>query len=247
MKPPSAVKSVQLHGTGQVALVPVELSNGVKTLDTYAYLDNGSCQSLLLTSAASELEIDMNTVAKMPISGYHTTREIDCSQVSVQIKPYRSQNSSVVSIDVLAVPDLNRTPVKTSELNKLCSKFDHLKHITFPNVKQNQVCIIIGIDNLGLIHYNEIVKGPKNTPWAVKTPLGWTCAGKTNIIADEQNPVLKTQICSHGQLDNELFTKVQDWMNIENYGIASKKKALSKNDEKALEILQSTTRFKDGH
>ena len=189
----------------------------------------------------------MNTVAKMPISGYHTTREIDCSQVSVQIKPYRSQNSSVVSIDVLAVPDLNMTPVKTSELNKLCSKFDHLKHITFPNVKQNQVCIIIGIDNLELIHYNEIVKGPKNTPWAVKTPLGWTCAGKTNIIADEQSPVLKTQICSHGQLDNELFTKVQDWVKIENYGIASKKKALSKNDEKALEILQSTTRFKDGH
>ena len=36
-------------------------------------------------------------------------------------------------------------------------------------------------------------------------------------------------------------------MKIENYGIASKKKALSKNDEKALEILQSTTRFKDGH
>ena len=36
-------------------------------------------------------------------------------------------------------------------------------------------------------------------------------------------------------------------MKIENYGIASMKKALSKNDEKALEILQSTTRVKDGH
>ena len=34
---------------------------------------------------------------------------------------------------------------------------------------------------------------------------------------------------------------------IEDFGIASKNKALSKNDEKALEILQSTTRFKDGH
>ena len=35
-------------------------------------------------------------------------------------------------------------------------------------------------------------------------------------------------------------------MKIENYGIASKKKALSKSDEKALEILQSITRFNDG-
>ena len=70
VKPPSAVNSVQLHGTGQLALVPVKLAIGVKTLDTCAYLDNGSCQSLLLTSAASELDIDKNTVAKIPISGY---------------------------------------------------------------------------------------------------------------------------------------------------------------------------------
>ena len=192
MNPPSAVKSVQLHGTGQLPLAPVELSNGVKTLDTYAYLDNGKCQNLLLISAASELEIDMNTVTKMPISGYHTTREINRSRVSVQIKPYSSQNSSIVSTDVLAVPDVNMTPVKTSELNKLCSKFDHPKQITFPNVKENQSCLIIGIDNLEQIYYSETVKGPKNTPWAVKTPLGWTFARKTNIIADEQNPVLRT-------------------------------------------------------
>ena len=243
MKRPSAVKSVQSHGTSQVAFVLVETAIGVKTLDTYAYLDNGSCQSLLLTSAASELDIDRNTVSKMPTSGYHTTREIDCSQVSVQIKLYRSQNSSVVSIDMLAVPDRNMTPVKTIELNKLCGKFDHLKHITFPHFKENQVCSIIGIDNHEKIHYSEIVNVPKNTPRAVKTPLGWTCARKTNIIADEKNPVMKFQICSQGQLDNEFFTKVQDWMKIEYYGIASKKKALSKNDEKALEILQSKTKY----
>ena len=101
------------------------------------YLDNGSCQSWPLTSAASELEIDMNTVAKIPISGYHKTREIDCSQVSVQIKPYRSQNSLEVTIDVLAVPDFNLTPVKTSELSKLCSKFDNLKHITLNTSQEN--------------------------------------------------------------------------------------------------------------
>ena len=81
--------------------------------------------------------------------------------------------------------------------------------------------VIIGIDNFELIHHSEIVKGPKNTPWSVKTPQGWTCAGKTNRIADKQNRVLKTQVCSLGQLDNDLFTKVQDWMKIENYGIAS--------------------------
>ena len=94
-----------------------------------------------------------------------------------------------------------------------------------------------------MIHYSKVIKGPKNTPWAVETPLGWTCAGKTSVTADEQNPVFKTLINCHPRLDNELFTKVQQWMKIENYGIASSKNAMSKNDKKALQILESTKNF----
>ena len=58
------VKAVHLQGTGQVAVVTVQLKNGEKTLSTYAYLDNGSCQSWLLKSAASELNIDMKIIRK---------------------------------------------------------------------------------------------------------------------------------------------------------------------------------------
>ena len=36
-------------------------------------------------------------------------------------------------------------------------------------------------------------------------------------------------------------------MKIENYGIASSKKAMSKNDEEALQIFESTTKLSDGH
>ena len=35
-------------------------------------------------------------------------------------------------------------------------------------------------------------------------------------------------------------------MKIENYGIASSTRAMSKNDENALQILESTTKFSDG-
>ena len=40
---------------------------------------------------------------------------------------------------------------------------------------------------------------------------------------------------------------VSDWMKIENLGIASPKKAISKNDKRALEILDNTTQLIDGH
>ena len=85
IRPSSIVKSVQLHGTVQVVFLPFQLSNGEKTFETYAYLDNGSCQSRLLQFAALILGIDMKIFGKMPTSGYHTTKEIDYSPVSLNL------------------------------------------------------------------------------------------------------------------------------------------------------------------
>ena len=241
------VKAVNLQGTGQVTVVPVQLKNGEKTLNTYAFLDNGSCQSLLLKSAASELNIDMNFIGKMPISGYHMTKEIDCTPVKVYIKPLQSDQLSFLLTDVIAVPNLNMSPVDTDKLNQLCASFEHLGHISFPEIGKNSVSIILGIDNLDLIHYKQIVNGPKNAPWEVETQLGWTCAGKTDLALDETYPVQFTTLNSHPNMDEQMFKMVTDWMKNENLGIASPKKAMSKNDKRALEILENTTQLIDGH
>ena len=178
------VKAVHLQGPGQVAVVPVQVKNGEKTLNTYAYLDKGSCQSLLLKSAASELNIDTEFVGKMP-SGYHMTKEINCAPVKVYIKPLQSDQQNFLLTDVIAVPNLNMSPVDTEKLKQLCASFEHLSHISFPEIGNNSVSIILGIDNLDLIHYKQKVKGPKNAPWRVETQLGWTCAGKTDLALDE--------------------------------------------------------------
>ena len=107
--------------------------------------------------------------------------------------------------------------------------------------------ITLGIENLDLIHYKQIVKGPKNAPWGVKTQLGWTCAGKTDLALDETYPVQFTQLNSHPNMDEKMFKMVSDWMKIENLGIASHKKAMAKNDKRTLEILENTTQIIDGH
>ena len=241
------VKAVHLQGTGQVAVVPVQLKNGEKTLNTYVYLDNGSCQSLLLKSAASELNIDMNFVGKMPISGYHMIKEIDCAPVKVYIKPLQSDQQSFLLTDVIAVPNLNMSPVDTEKLNQLCASFEHLSHISFSEIGNNSVSIILGIDNLDIIHYKQIVKRPKNAPWGVENQLGWTCAGKTDLARDKTYPVQFTQLNSHPNMDEQMFKMVSDWMTIENLGIASHKKAMSKNDKRALQMLENTTQLIDGH
>ena len=94
----------------------MQLKNGEKTLSTYSYLDNGSCLSLLLKSAASELNIDMKVIGKMAISGYHMTKEIDCIPVSVYIKPLQSEQQNFFLTDVIAVPNLNMSPSDTKKI-----------------------------------------------------------------------------------------------------------------------------------
>ena len=159
----SNVKILNLQGTGKVAVVPVQLKKGDKLLDIYAYLENVSCQSLLLKSTATNLNLNMNTIGKMPISG-----EINCAPVKFQIRPLEG-DQSFEQIDVVAVPDLNMSPVDTKKLNCLCDSFDQLNHIGFPDMGDNYVSIILGIDNLDLIDNKHILKGPKNAPWGVET------------------------------------------------------------------------------
>ena len=204
------VKAVHLQGTGQVAVVLVQLKNSEKTLSTYAYLDNSSFQSLLLKSAASAFNTDMKIIGKMPISGYQMTKKIDCAPVKFFIKRLQSDQQSFLLTDVIAVSNSNMSPVDTEKLNQLCASFEHLSNIGFPEIGNNSVSIILGIDNLDLILYKQIVKGPKNSPWGVETQLGWSCTGKTDLALGETYPVQFTQLNSHPNMDEQMFKMVSN-------------------------------------
>ena len=60
----SNVKPVQFVGLGQVAFVAVQLVNGNKSVKTKAYLDNGSCQSLLLKLSVREVGLKLEKQVK---------------------------------------------------------------------------------------------------------------------------------------------------------------------------------------
>ena len=113
---------------------------------------------------------------------YHTTKEFDCSKVYFEIRSIDSSIEPVRLNDVMAVPNLKMSAKNVAQLNALFKNYDHLSHINFPELHWNNISNIIGIENLDLIHYKQIIKGPKNAPWGIETPLGWTCAGKTNLV-----------------------------------------------------------------
>ena len=81
----------------------------------------------------------------------------------------------------------------------------------------------------------------------METPLCRTCAGRTNLDIKGSTPVQYTLVQNWLNINNSLFKLVQDWMKVENLGIASPRKALSKNDKTAIQILESTTKIVDCH
>ena len=68
-----------------------------------------------------------------------------------------------------------------------------------------------------------------------------------NLVFNESTPVQYTQVQNCPNMDDSLFKLVQDWMKVENLGIVLPRKALSDNDKRAIEILESTTKIVDGH
>ena len=146
----------------------------------------------------------------------------------------------------MATLDLNMSTVNEAHLSALCTNYDHLSRINFPELERNNVSIIIGID-LDLIHYEQIIKSLKNAPWGVEITLEWTCAGKTNLVFSESTPVQYTQVQNCPNMIDSLFKSVQDWMRVENLGIALPRKILSENDERAIENIEFNTKIVDGH
>jgi len=62
-------------------------------------------------------------------------------------------------------------------------EYPHLQRVAFPKLpKEARISILIGTDYNGLFKPIKIVDNPQNhrDPWAVLTPLGWTCIGPSS-------------------------------------------------------------------
>ena len=76
-------------------------------------------------------------------------------------------------------------------------------------------------------------------PWAVKTKLGWTLCGPL----PQQKAVQMTASCVTASEDDALAEQIKTWWDIESYASRCDVSGRSKEDEKALQMLEQTTKF----
>ena len=139
-----------------------------------------------------------------------------------------------------------------NDLNEACSPYPHLQHIHFPNLSDNKIQILLGVDATQYILEREFLQGPSGSPFALRNILGGTITGpikrKSNPIQQEINFLsLSYRAFDHAltnltvDTERHLSECVTSFWKIENTGTEFEETADTSTDSKrAVQILQDT-------
>lgn len=146
-----------------------------------ALLDSGASSTLINEALANDLGLPVKLgPMKRKVNYADRKAEMQSSLVEFQISSLDGLNTQVCY--GWTVKDLAKnTGIVDWSIQK--SEFSHLKKVPFAMLPKDPVIsVLIGTDNRKLFKPTKVVDNPENEndPWAVLTPLGWTCIGSSS-------------------------------------------------------------------
>ena len=220
-------------------VVPVVImSSDDKRLSTYAFLDNGCTDTLIDQQLADELNIK-GIPEDIQITTITSCEQANAQRVNFILKSVDGEEEIKVS-DAYILPDLHQSNQVLPESIDV-SAYPHLQDIKFPSVDVPRVSILLG-SNVPSAHVQREVRcDDDNGLHGYRYPLGWSLCGP--LISEGKHSASLNFISTDYQLDEALerFWKIED--NV----ISGAKKELSVDDKRALQIIDETTRFVNGH
>ena len=224
--------------------IPVTLQHQNKFVSTYAFLDSGSSCSYISEKLARNLDV----VTKSPsvqllVGGFHGSKTLTVEPVSFILHPF-GQNAEKFQIDnAFVLPKINLHNADPTQLNSICQSYSHLKEISFPDLSDNQIGLILGQDNFDLITAKAVFKGPDNAPRAVLTDIGWTIGGPNDTSFEQSS--FQAPVYHSDQQDKDLYDLLASFWRMDTYG-TSPEITMSHDEKHAFQTLKATTRYVDG-
>jgi hypothetical protein len=139
-----------------------------------------------------------------------------------------------------------RIPPYSLDVSELKQAQPYMEKVDMKSMKNVRPSLLIGIDNGKLTGHREILEGKDYEPIATMTKLGWAIGG-VKFSPGRQTSHQIFHICEKTMQDDELHHLVKDFFSTEVFGVKVREgKPKSRQDERALRILDSTTRRIDG-
>ncbi|XP_062708042.1 uncharacterized protein LOC115258210 isoform X2 [Aedes albopictus] len=228
--------------TALFRIIPVTLYGENRRCNTLALVDEGSSTSLIDNEIAEFLQLNgPREPFEMRWTNGVSRTETHSRNVEMRITGIDQRKEFELCV-ARTVTKLD-LPAQQLDADELIEEFRHLNGVEIQSYKLDTPKLLIGIDNMHLIAPVASRIGQKGQPVAVKCKLGWTIYGpRPNILSDVHFLGHHRCACDEcSKADQDLNQMLRDNFQLEAVGV-SPVRLESKDDCKAREILQRTTR-----
>ncbi|XP_062541544.1 uncharacterized protein LOC134209563 [Armigeres subalbatus] len=226
-----------LDGGVLFRIIPVTLYGKSGSVNTFAFLDEGSSSTLINGDLVAQLGLvgELQPIC-LRWTGNTSRVEKTSQTVTITISGQKAKRCYKL-IDAHTVENLN-LPVQSFQAEEATTKFAHLKHLPIQSYRNARPEVLIGVDNLKLAVPLKTREGNGSGPVAAKTRLGWCVYGRQNACVNE---TFSFHICECTK-DDVLHETVKQFFAVEENGIKHPVDACSAEDERARELLEKTTK-----
>nr|XP_027230539.1 uncharacterized protein LOC113822194 [Penaeus vannamei] len=202
-------------------------------IDTYAMLDPGSnatycseflCNHLGIQGTMRNLELTTLTQNRM---------SVETTAVSLTVSSVNEVSDLQYNIEATVRPSLNIDLTGRSTQMDVV-QWPHLRDLDIPEVKADQVHLLIGQDSSDLLLPTDVKRGKQGEPFALLTPLGWVINGPVNPFGDY---LIQASVPLEG--DMKRLWEIEDAF--------AEEKGWSVSDQKAVDTWNSTLQVIEGH
>ncbi|XP_062704459.1 uncharacterized protein LOC134286801 [Aedes albopictus] len=224
-------------------IVPVKLSWKGKSVQTYAFLDDGSDMTLVEQSIAERLGIDDGEPIPLCLTWTSNVTRQEPKSQRIRLEISGEGKNELFSLhDARTVSSLN-LPKQTLNYGDLARKYTYLRGLPVTSYEAAVPGILIGSNNASLTATLSLREGQLDDPLASKTRLGWSVYGYFAEGEKATNFTLHVCECRQEyQVDQDLHNLVQQHFSIESVGVSADKGPESEEDKRARRILEETTK-----
>ncbi|XP_055604719.1 uncharacterized protein LOC129752952 [Uranotaenia lowii] len=219
-------------------IIPVTLFGNGRSVEVFAFLDEGSSLTLVEEEVVKQLEVEGE---KAPLCLQWTANirrnEKNSKRVSLDICGNSNPGQHYKLKEVRTVKCLN-LPKQTIRGQELIQKYPHLQGLPIQSYKNAIPKILIGNDNLYVAATQKIREGAIGDPIAAKCRLGWTVYGASEFGSSEAGFFHMCE-CEQSKSLHEL---VEQYLRIDSLGITATEHLESRENQRANQIMQQTTR-----
>ncbi|XP_075157722.1 uncharacterized protein LOC142230988 [Haematobia irritans] len=234
--------TVLLHSTMRNVLfkcIPVTLYGNDVMVNTLALVDEGSSISLIEENLANELRLDgPSSELCMKWTGDITmAEESRAVNIGISSQINTSKKYKMFNVRTISNMDLPEQALDSSIIRDHL----HLKSLPIQLYSARKPRILIGLDNINLIAPLEVRENSGDGIIATRCRIGWSVYGRDCLENTKIPRALHICDCND---TNKIDEIMRYFFSLESVGVNPNIKTLiSKDEEKALEIMESTTKY----